>query len=27
LVEERLPEVLDDGSPAAEAPKKKPVLA
>ena len=27
LVEGRLPEALDDGGPAAEAPKKKPVLA
>jgi len=27
LVEERLPEALDDGGPAAVAPKKKPVLA
>jgi ParB family chromosome partitioning protein len=27
LVEGRLPEAIDDGGPAAEAPKKKPVLA
>ena len=27
LLEGRLPKALDDGSPAAEAPKKKPVLA
>jgi hypothetical protein len=27
LVEERLPQAIDDGGPAAEAPKKKPVLA
>ena len=27
LVEGRLPEALDDGSPAAEEPKKKSVLA
>ena len=27
LVEGRLPEALHDGSPTAEAPKKKPILA
>jgi len=27
LVEGRLPEAIDDGGPAVEAPKKKPVLA